>query len=593
MTLRPNLITAVAIFGLVSLTFILNLSAFSGNWRFDDGWLLDYASRFSPLDYFFNPAITRGYSLNNLTPSNPLIFDINLWLFGLSPKSFYYQHLATLAGCALGSYFLLRIWATPLIAFLGSTLFLVGVPSLFVAQQLMVGHYVAGLFFTTLAVFIYRLNLDRKQWPLTALSTLFYIIATTCKEVYFPLPFVLIFFQHDRFSTRIYHALPMFAWSIGYMFWRLSVLGSFVGGYDAGGRPFSISDALLAYSTLPELLFTGPYLPWAALFIFVALVAYLAKLKQLNILLFVVALLAVLLPLAPLTQVPGITQANRYLLLPWWLFAMALTATLARLPTLNTGIKALIAIAFIIPACTQALHVQTQLAPKLAQFDALYEFFLQSPANQTLYSAEIKDAYYLDTVLNGARYAQARFKGEEVKKLGLLVSDRSLASMDTTQNNLWSYEQECQCVRNISQEIGEKKGSKPKPPKLTILPISPPYPPLFEAGKGSLRLNQLSDKSLRLTGISMHPPGDLEHQLILITPSPPKTFKVSLDNAHKNNPKRFGFHLTLDYGSSESADIAAEKICLLIRSAHTPLRLLLNDHNTYCRDLLSQPSHDL
>ncbi|MES9942432.1 MAG: hypothetical protein ABW104_19000 [Candidatus Thiodiazotropha sp. 6PLUC2] len=587
MSLRHNLITAAAIFGLVALTFLLNLNALSGNWRFDDGWLLDYASRFSPLDYFFNPAITRGYSLNNLTPSNPLIFDINLWLFGLSPKGFYFQHLATLAGCALGSYFLLRIWATPLIAFLGSALFLAGVPSLFVAQQLMVGHYVAGLFFTILAVAAYRLNLDRKQWLLTALSTLFYILATTCKEVYFPLPFVLIFFQHERLTTRIYQALPMFAWSIGYMFWRLAVLGSFVGGYDAGGRSFSLSDALLDYSAIPDLLFAGPYLPWAAIFIFVVLLASLAKSKQLNVTLLVVALLAVLLPLLPLTQVPGITQANRYLLLPWWLFAMTLAATLARLPRLNIGLKTLIATIFILLAGTQALQVQKQLTPKLAQFDAVYEFFLESPSSQTFYSAEIKDAYYLDTVLNGARYAQARIKGDEAKKLGILVSARSLATVDTTEKNLWSYDQACQCMRNISHEVTPKKASKLKPPKLTILPISPPYPPLFQAGEGSLRVDKTSDMRVRLSGISRHPPGDQEHQLILITPQHPKAFKVTLDGAHKKNSKRFKFHVTLDYRSSESADSAAEKSCLLIRSAHTPLRLLVSDNNTNCQDLLS------
>ncbi|RLW67595.1 MAG: hypothetical protein B6D70_01440, partial [gamma proteobacterium symbiont of Stewartia floridana] len=89
MPVRQNLITAALMLGLVIVTFLLNQSALSGNWRFDDGWLLDYASRFSPFDYFFDPAITRGYSLNNLTPTNPLIFDLNLWLFGFEPQGFY------------------------------------------------------------------------------------------------------------------------------------------------------------------------------------------------------------------------------------------------------------------------------------------------------------------------------------------------------------------------------------------------------------------------------------------------------------------------------------------------------------------------
>ncbi|MBW9274995.1 MAG: hypothetical protein K1563_15045, partial [Candidatus Thiodiazotropha sp. (ex. Lucinisca nassula)] len=80
---RPHVTTSISILVLLAVTFLANQSALSAFWRFDDGWLLDYASRFSPSDYFLNPAITRGYSLNNLTPFNPFIYDMNLWLLGV------------------------------------------------------------------------------------------------------------------------------------------------------------------------------------------------------------------------------------------------------------------------------------------------------------------------------------------------------------------------------------------------------------------------------------------------------------------------------------------------------------------------------
>ncbi|MEW8627166.1 MAG: hypothetical protein AB2551_15535 [Candidatus Thiodiazotropha sp.] len=588
MPVRHNLTTAAVLFGLVGLTFILNQSALSGNWRFDDGWLLDYASRFSPVDYFFNPAITRGYSLNNLTPTNPLIFDLNLWLFGFDPQGFYIQHLATLAGCAMASYLLLRCWVSPLFAFFGAVLFLIGAPTQFVAQQLMVGHYVSGLLFTILATYAFQLNLNHRHGSLTLLSTLFYVIATTCKEVYFPLPFVLLFLQGQPLSVRLRLALPMLVWSAAYMFWRLAVLGSFVGGYDAGGQAFSLSKALQSYGALPELLFATPYLPWLLSLIFIALIVYQALLKRLNLPLLIVAPLAVLLPLLPLTQHPGITEANRYLLLPWWLLTITLIIVLAKTEKLTIGFKSVIMLVFIVSAGSQAWQARQALQSRVSQFDALYEFFLQAtPAEQIFYSKEIKDAYYLDTVLNGARYAQARVSGEPKEKLAVFVDARNLTSVDTGEKSIWRYDADCQCVRNITQRIKSGKQAKPKAPKILPVAISPPYPPLFEAGRGSLSMSMPTERSLQIHGHSIHPPDDLEHEVILITPQHPKRIKAKLTPAKAESSDNYRFMLTLDYADRNSRDLAAQQTCLLIRSAYSPIRLLPYRQATACRNLRS------
>ncbi|MCG7871445.1 MAG: hypothetical protein JAZ11_05000 [Candidatus Thiodiazotropha lotti] len=587
MPVRQNLITAALLFGLVALTFFLNQSALSGNWRFDDGWLLDYASRFSPFDYFFNPAITRGYSLNNLTPTNPLIFDLNLWLFGFDPKGFYIQHLATLAGCAIASYLLLRCWVSPQFAFIGGALFLIGTPTQFVAQQLMVGHYVSGLLFSILAIYAFQLNLNRRHWLLTILTTLFYVIATTCKEVYFPLPFVLLLLPGQSLSVRLKLALPMLIWSAAYMFWRLAVLGSFVGGYDAGGQAFSLSKAVQSYGAIPELLFATPYLPWLLSLIFIALIATLALRKRLNIPLMVVALLAVLLPLLPLTQHPGITEANRYLLLPWWLFTMTLIIALANTDSLNIGLKSVILLIFMAAAGTQAWQAQQAMQSRISRFDAVYGFFLQPPTGGIFYAKEIKDAYYLDTVLNGARYAQARVSGESTEKLPLFMDSRNLRSIDTEQKSIWRYDTDCQCVRNISDRIKSGKKPKPKAPKILTVAISPPYPPLFEAGPGSISMRLPGEQSLQIHGHSVHPADDLEHQIILITPQKPKRIKSKLAAVEAGSADHYRFTLTLDYGDRNSRDLAAEQSCLLIRSAYSPIRLLLNQQATACNDLLS------
>ncbi|MCG7940439.1 MAG: hypothetical protein N0C88_16560 [Candidatus Thiodiazotropha lotti] len=587
MPVRQNLITAALLFGLVALTFLLNQSALSGNWRFDDGWLLDYASRFSPFDYFFNPAITRGYSLNNLTPTNPLIFDLNLWLFGFDPKGFYIQHLTTLAACAIASYFLLRCWVSPLFAFLGGVLFLIGAPTQFVAQQLMVGHYVSGLLFSILAIYAFQLNLNRRHWLLTPLTTLFYVIATTCKEVYFPLPFVLLLLPGQSLSVRLKLALPMLIWSAAYMFWRLAVLGSFVGGYDAGGQAFSLSKAVQSYGAIPELLFATPYLPWLLSLIFIALIVTLALRKRLNIPLMVVALLAVLLPLLPLTQHPGITEANRYLLLPWWLFTMTLIIALANTDSLNIGLKSVILLIFMAAAGTQAWQAQQAMQSRISRFDAVYGFFLQPPTGGIFYAKEIKDAYYLDTVLNGARYAQARVSEKSTEKLPLFMDSRNLRSIDTEQKSIWRYDTDCQCIINISDRIKSGKKPKPKAPKILTVAISPPYPPLFEAGPGSLSMSMQNEQRLQFQGHSVHPADDFEHEIILITPRQPKRIKSKLAPVKAESAGEYRFTLTLDYADRDSRDLAAKQSCLLIRSAYSPIRLLPNQQASVCNDLLS------
>ncbi|MET0091454.1 MAG: hypothetical protein ABW068_15800 [Candidatus Thiodiazotropha sp.] len=384
--LKPDskITTLLYLAGILALTVLLNISALGGYWRFDDGYLLDYASRFSPWDYFFDPAITRGYSLNNLTPFNPLIFDLNLSLFGFQPLGFYAQHLMTLAACGMASFFLLRLWIPGSLAFFGSACFLAGAPTLFVAQQLMVGHYIAGLMFAIIATYFYARSLLHQNWRPALLSALFYILASSCKEIYFPLPFVVVFFNMGGWRRRFLHALPMFLWSFAYLAWRTHTLGSLVGGYDSGPREFSILKVLSAYLGIPQLLLGGPVTGIGMMLVLLVMTTYLGVLRRLNPLLLIVAVLAVLLPLAPLTHFPGLSQPNRYLLLPWWLISIFLSFAIGQLPRPGTALKSLMLSGVIALALSQAWHIQSQQQPKLERFDTVYRFFLNAPPRSAL-----------------------------------------------------------------------------------------------------------------------------------------------------------------------------------------------------------------
>ncbi|MCG7964757.1 MAG: hypothetical protein N0E54_18795, partial [Candidatus Thiodiazotropha taylori] len=218
---------------------------------------------------------------------------------------------------------------------------------------------------------------------------------------------------------------------------------------------------------------------------------------------------------------------------------------------------------------------------------AVYEFFLQPPPGGIYYSREIKDAYYLDTVLNGARYAQARVSGETGEKLPLFMDSRNLRSIDTEQKSVWRYDRDCQCVLNISDRIKSGKKPKPKAPKVLTVAISPPYPPLFEAAPGSISMSQPNEQRLQIHGHSVHPADDLEHEIILITPLQPKQIKSNLSAEKSESADVYRFTLTLDYADRNSRDLAAKQSCLLIRSAYSPIRLLANPQARACNDLLS------
>ncbi|MCU7947492.1 MAG: hypothetical protein KZQ72_12780, partial [Candidatus Thiodiazotropha sp. (ex Cardiolucina cf. quadrata)] len=222
--------------------------------------------------------------------------------------------------------------------------------------------------------------------------------------------------------------------------------------------------------------------------------------------------------------------------------------------------------------------------------DATYDLFLKSTPETIFYSEAIKDAYYLDTVMNGARKTQARLDGKKAEHVGIIVHKGSLPLVDTTHHTIRSYDDACRCMRDITKTVpATKPQSSTKKPNILIVAITPPYPPLFEFGEGRSRLTQLPDAELRIDGQAMLPAGDLEHELILITPKRPKRYEITaLSQLDKTlDSSSFEFQLTLYYSDQPSARYAADRSCLLIRSALTPLQILPSDNQPACKGLSS------
>jgi hypothetical protein len=586
---RLYLTTSASILTLLIMTFYINQSVFSGFWRFDDGWLLEFASRFSPSDYFFIPSITRGYSIDNLTPVNPFIFDINLWLFGVSPAGFYAFHLIIVACCAITTFFLLRTWLTPLFAFTGAALFLVGAPTLIASQQLMVGHYTAGLMLTVLAIYFYVRSIETLTWRHAIFATLFYVMATASKEVYVPLPVTLLFLPIASLPLRLKFATPLFVWSVLYALWRYLVLGSLIGGYDTGAQATTMTDIVQQFSNIPQLLFGVTLYSVVAYVIFIALLLYSLLKKKLNISLIAVISLAVLLPLVPLVKYPGITQPDRYLFLPWWLVSVMASVMLSNIPTWKYSYQAMISLLLLLSIIPHAYHMRNKLQPMIDEFDATYRFFTSKASDTVYFSHNHKNAYYIDTVLSGIRNAIAEVNNTQLERIGILTQQEKISLVNTDKYSIVQYNSACKCIKKIKPSDESRNNSDTTwDPTTLIIPLSPPYPPLFKHADGVVEQISINGNELLISGWTDSPPFDLEQQFIVSTPIRPSDVKITSEptNDHDQTKQRHNFILRLSYSSNETAEFSRSHTCVFTRSMLTPLRLVREATDSSCQGFL-------
>lgn len=229
--LKKNLLFIVS--SLVALAFLLHHKALEGYWRFDDGDHLRFASSYSPWQYFFDPTVLTKQTYAHITPWNPFFYDIGLSLFGFSPTSLYWMQLCVISASAVAIVALLKNWISLFSAWIAAVFFLLGVPTQHAAHSIMLGHYTTGLLWSLLCMIFFQKALNGKFSHLfLALAAFAYANAALCKELYVPLPLILIFWPGLKgWRDRIYWLWPFIALGSLYMFWRKFVLGNMVGGY--------------------------------------------------------------------------------------------------------------------------------------------------------------------------------------------------------------------------------------------------------------------------------------------------------------------------------------------------------------------------
>ena len=200
-------------------------------WTADDPMVLWHVHRFGPSDYFFGTETWRSFNAASLTPWMHLSFDVDLSIFGLSPCGYYLHQLIAVAVAAWSLYFCLRLYLAVGPAAAGA-LGLVASPAIAeICGFLATRHYPEGLVFACVSFALFVLSIRWRNWRLVVVASVCYAFALTAKEIYAPLPLLLLFLPEGEFRARLKRIAGYVPVVVGYMAWRGLMLGSVVGGF--------------------------------------------------------------------------------------------------------------------------------------------------------------------------------------------------------------------------------------------------------------------------------------------------------------------------------------------------------------------------
>jgi len=186
----------------------------------------------------FNPSEYEHLSTLTFQPLLLLSFKADLLLHGLDPRLFYAHQVAALIAGAILLFLLLRRYVRDLYAAVGAGVFLASWVSIYAARTLMIRHYVEGLVFALGALLAWSYG---RRWIVA--GSVLYLLAMLSKEVYAPIPLLLI--CQERAAGRSWREIarelvaPSIAAAV-FLVWRWTMTG-LTGGYASaalgGGAP--------------------------------------------------------------------------------------------------------------------------------------------------------------------------------------------------------------------------------------------------------------------------------------------------------------------------------------------------------------------
>lgn len=441
---------------LVALSFFIMVYLFYGSaahlwWTHDDTQILKQALQYKPWQYFFVPGIWQELSPSNLTPFVTLSYDIDIALFGLTPRYFYIHQLISLSLCCIMLYYVLNLWVPPEIAFVGVSIFLVGVPVALSAQQLMIRHYIEGFLLSLLSLYLFIQGIRRHSLLLIFFSAFIYMGATAAKEIYVPLALLLPAIPEGQLKTRFTYCLPFFAVFSLYVCWRWWMLGTLAGGYGAEWNIGNTPELLIAYlNKILVALFnirTGKdvFIPCIVLLLSAG---FLIQERRAA----VFSIYAGALTILPIFTIPPFFFDSRHVFLVWGMISIVLSFALLRLWSMKAcgRIIGILLISLIIAGVSFKAKVLWNNNIELyKQIESEGRFFLLEAKEQDILRNPLEAPWYFE----GLSWLKRYYYGVVRDNAKYFYDDIFLCDESVDKKYIWNYSPQVKRVENITRSV--------------------------------------------------------------------------------------------------------------------------------------------
>jgi len=246
----------------------------------DDPQHVWFSAKNSISEILFNPSTYWYMYLNPpaFTPMLDLSFKIDSYFFKANPTGYNLHSFLSLFLTASMLYVFLRLYVPRIAAFCGTTLFIVNPTTIAVTGWLSTRHYIEGMFWALLTLYLVKTH-DREKGKFRyILSGITYLLASLNKEVYVILPAVAFLISKGNATERFRKTLPLWTGLILYIPYRIYMLGGRAGGYP--GSVWNVEGIIENFFKLPYItlnLLLGKFWFIAALFLVGLSVAFLIK----------------------------------------------------------------------------------------------------------------------------------------------------------------------------------------------------------------------------------------------------------------------------------------------------------------------------
>lgn len=579
-----------------------------GGWSADDGAHLRFSSLYSVRDFLFDSELLWIASFAHLTPILNLFYSFNLDQWGLDAAAWRVSMVVLSVATLAAFHAAAKQHMRSSLALFVSLAWALSVPFFYTAATFMTSHYMVGMLAASLCVWCYAQWVRQESWPSLLGASLLYAVAAFSKEVFLPLPGLLLLQTPWRRSAL--SMVPMAAVLLGYLACRHLVLGTFVGGYQRG-QYLDPTNILLLVKNTAHLVLTlyGGFWQLTVVAVVVLYALWRATLPR-RVFAFVAAILAVL-PLLPLIGTWHLPEPDRYffVLSAVTLFVIGLLfeTTLKRHPNRPwitwAGAAAVIAVLLQqylvrIPVLIQGFGVQA----------SIYKLALAHPESMLILNPGLPaDDSYWSHALNNIREAKARQQSQDSYQKVLVVSNPQapiVFGLHTRNIPVYRYDAaNCRCL--VLYEPSGTPDTSPVSvvPQQTIqlhLPDPTSRPENNQSAWGQstqtarrIVPNDLS--TLEITG-NIHLGTELDwlylvlpfQEKAMIEPTEP-AMAISTAQGELQRP----FSLRLRFSTPQRAAQAHDQLCIAVPSILNSPYALLQGQPDYCKifvnDTLRQP----